>query len=117
MEKTVEEIKKEELDRTKHFTKRQMNIYVRTIKLIRFFFLEKVLWFISIIPFVIIPSLAVYFGFFDFDIATIITILLTHLLYWKFYGKKETDILINESTPELDQLILILEEIRNERFN
>jgi hypothetical protein len=117
MKKTSEEIKKEELDRTKHFTKRQMNIYVRTIKLIRFFFLEKVLWFISIIPFIIIPSLAVYFGFFDFDIATIITILLTHLLYWKFYGKKETDILINESTPELDQLILILEEIRNERFN
>jgi hypothetical protein len=117
MEKTSEEIKKEELVRTKDFTKRQMNIYVRTIKLIRFFFLEKVLWFISIIPFIIIPSLAVYFGFFDFDIATIITILLTHLLYWKFYGKKETDILINESTPELDQLILILEEIRNERFN
>jgi hypothetical protein len=117
MEKTSEEIKKEELVRTKDFTKRQMNIYVRTIKLIRFFFLEKVLWFISIIPFIIIPSLAVYFGIFDFDIATIITILLTHLLYWKFYGKKETDILINESTPELDQLILILEEIRNERFN
>ena len=117
MEKSIEEIRKEELERTKFYTEKQLNTYIKTYKIIRLFFNETFFWFVSFVPLLLIPSIAIYLGFFELDAFTVIFFLLTHFLYWKFKAKKETEIMLNEITPELEILIQVLEEIRNEKFN
>jgi hypothetical protein len=115
--KSIEEIRKEEIERTKLYSEKQLNIYIRTCKLIKGMFSETFFWFVSIIPLITIPSIAVYLGFFELDTLTIMLFLIAHFLYWKFYAKKETEKLLNETTPELKMMIQVLEEIRNEKFN
>ena len=117
MKKTIDDIRKEELEKTKFYTDKQMKSYIGTYKFISLFFTEGFLWVVSFIPLIIIPLIAVYVGLFEIDAISILLLLLTHFLYWKFYAKKETDILINEVVPELKMMIQVLEEIRKEKFN
>jgi hypothetical protein len=113
--KSYQEIKEEELITTEKYSNKKLDKYIWNCKFLRKLFNENFFWVISIIPFFIIPGIFILVGFLELDIITIFLFTITHLLFWLLKGKKEAIKVINETLPELDLSIEVLEDIRKER--
>ena len=113
--KSYHEIKEEELITTEKYSNKKLDKYIWNCKFLRKLFSENFFWVISVIPFVIIPGIFILVGFLELDIITFFLFTITHLLFWLLKGKKEAIKVINETLPELDLSIEVLEDIRKER--
>lgn len=111
------EIKEKELITTEKYSIKQLNKYIWFCKLIRKMLSENFFWVISIIPFIIFPLVFIWLGFFELDPMTVFLFTALHFLYWVIKGRKEALKIINESLPEVDITIEVLEDIRKERNN
>ena len=115
--KSYEEIKKEELLLTKNYSDKKLNRYIKVCKILKWFLNEKFLWILSIIPFSIIPGFFTLLGVFSLNTFTILIFLFGHLIYWNILGSKEANKLIDDSVPELELGIKVLEDIKEMRNN
>ena len=109
------EIKEKELIATENFTSKQLNRYIWFCKFIGKMLTENFFWLISAIPFIIFPSVFIWLGFFNLDVTTVFLFTAIHFLYWVIKAKKEALKIIDETLPELEILIEVLEDIRKER--
>lgn len=113
--KNYQEIKEDELIVTKEYSTKDLNRYIWFCKILRKMYSESFFWAISLFPFFIIPGIFIYLGFFGLDIMTVSLFILTHFIYWHLSGRKEVIRIIDETVPELDLTIEVLEDIRKER--
>ncbi len=113
--KTYQEIKNDELIVTKNYSNKKLDRYILNCKFLRKLFSETFFWIVSFIPFLAIPSVFIYLGFFKLDIMTVSMFTLLHFLFWLLKGKKEANKVISETLPELELTIEVLEDIRKER--
>jgi hypothetical protein len=112
------EVKSKELEVTKDYSNKKLNKYIMSCKLLNtFMFNEVFIWIVSLITFAIIPSIFILLGFFDLDSLTIWMFGITHFIYWIFVGSKGCKKLIDDTKPELELSIEVLEDIRKERNN
>ena len=109
------EIKEKELISTEKFSSKKLNRYIWLCKFLEKMLTENFFWVISAIPFFIIPSIFISIGFFELDPMTIFLFTIVHFLFWIIKGRKEALKVINETLPELEILIEVLKDIRNER--
>lgn len=115
---SYDEIKERERNVTKDYTEKQLMYYYKDLKFLNEVILTEVfLWCLSLIPFGVIWGLFILFGFFKFNLGTLVTFFISHLLYWFFSGKKSTMELLDDTQPELEVAIEVIEEIINERKN
>ena len=115
--KSYEEIKEEELNVTSKYTDRQFSIYFNFFKILRLFFTEGFLWFISILIFAGIWSVFYFLDFLSLDSLSAFIFVLSHFLYWVFKGKISDKELIDDVVPELDLILKSLSEIKEMRKN
>jgi hypothetical protein len=112
--KTYNEIKedvKKDLDgKSEKYIKR----YLKLLIILRVIFSEKVLWIISIIPWLIVPCIIHFLGFLVITFNLALFFLIAHMLYWMFKGSKDTNKLIDESSPEIEMMIQVVKEIIDE---
>jgi hypothetical protein len=113
--KNYYEIKEEELEVTEDYSDKKMYRYIWLCKILRKMYSEAFFWIISSLPFFAIPGIFIYLGFFGLDIMTVSLFVLTHFIYWHLSGRKEVIRIIDETVPELDLTIEVLEDIRKER--
>jgi len=119
--KSYEEIKKEELKNTNKYSGKELNRYlnfnIKALKGMRFFLNHGVLWTISILTFIAISGIFSWLGFYNFDVIQFLFIVITHFIYWILKGKRDALKLIDDTLPELNITIKVLEKIKEERKN
>ena len=115
--KSYEEIKEKELITTEKLSIKQLDRYIWFCKFLKKMLTENFFWIISAIPFFIIPSIFISIGFFELDTMTIFLFTIVHFLFWFIKGRKEAIKVIDETLPELEITIDVLEDIRKEREN
>lgn len=113
---TYHEIKERELKVTEKYSDKNIDKYIRLLLLAKKIITEKILWIVSWIPFLIIWFLFYIFGLIKIDLPTIITFVISHMIYWAFSGKKATQKFIDDVVPELEMVIDVLIEIKEERL-
>ena len=109
--KTYEEIKEETQQTLNGKDSRYIRRYLKLLKVLRSIFSEKVLWVISFIPWLIVPGIIHFAGFLGFTPIDGLFFLITHMLYWRFKGSKDTRELIDGNRPEIEMMIQAVEEI------
>jgi hypothetical protein len=113
--KNREEIKEEEMLVTKDFSDKKLNRYILLCKFLKYIFNEKLFWTISIIPLFLIPFLFHISGVLPITPMIALVFVLVHFLYWHLRGRKDVKIMIDDTIPELNIVIEVLEEIKDER--
>jgi hypothetical protein len=113
--KSYQQIKDEELFVTKDYSNKKLDRYIWFCKVLRKMFSEEFFWTMSLIPYAIIPSVFVYLGFFKWEPVTIFLFIAVHFGYWFLKGRKDARKFIDETLPELNLSIEVLEDIRKER--
>lgn len=81
----------------------------------RYIINEKLWWVLSWLPFMLIWGLCVKFELFRFDLSTLLTLVISHSIYWFFAGKKSTQELVNQIQEENDISLDVLLKIKEER--
>ena len=115
--KSYLEIKEEELITTEKYSNKKLDMYIWFCKIPEKMLTENFFWVISAIPFILFPSVFIWLGFFELNPMTIFLFTIVHFLFWIIKGRKEALKVINESLPELEILIKVLEDIRKKRNN
>ena len=113
--KNYDEIREEELIGTKDYSDKKLNRYIRMSKFVKYVYCEKLFWMVSLIPLFVIPFLFHMSGVLPITPIIALIFVLTHFLYWRFSGRKDVRIMIDDIMPEIDMTIKALEEIREER--
>jgi len=117
--KSYKEIKEEELKRTSGYSYEQLEKYlnfnIKALKAMSFFLRIGVLWTISIVTFFVIPGIFTWLGFCDYDINLVLFITISHFLFWILKGKKDALQLIDDTLPELNLTVKVLEDIKEEK--
>jgi len=107
--KNYNDIKEEELEKTKKYSDKILNRYIKYHKFLRGLYSELFFWIISLIPFAIFPLLI---G----PTLTIYTIyLVVHFFFWSLWGKKKYHEMCDEDIEEINLVIQVLEVIQKER--
>ena len=107
--KNYNEIKEEESEKTKNYSDKSLNIYIRSLKFIRGLYSELFFWIISLIPFSIFPLII------GPTINIFLTYLVVHFFYWSLWGKKKYHQMCDKDVEELNLVIQVLEDIKKER--
>jgi hypothetical protein len=113
---TYHEIKERELKVVENYDESDLDRYIKLLILAKKIFSEQVLWVFSWIPFLIIWFLFYIFNLIKIDLPTIITFVISHIIYWVISGKKSTQKFIDDVVPELEMVIDVLIEIKEERL-
>jgi len=113
---TYHEIKERELKVVEKYDDKDFDRYIKLLILAKKIFSEKILWVVSFIPFLIIWGVFYLLGAIKLDLPTIFTFVISHMIYWIFAGKKSTQKLINDVVPELEMVIDVIIEIKEERL-
>lgn len=107
--KNYHDIKEEESEKTKNYSDKSLNRYIKVHKIIRGLYSELFFWIISLIPFAIWPLII---G----PTLTIYTIyLVIHFFFWTLWGKKKYHKMCDKDVEELKLTIQVLEDIQKER--
>lgn len=107
-EMNYHEIKRNELTNTEKFSDRKYKIYLKAHYVLRYVYSELFFWTLSFATFIIFPIIfgqTSLFGFF----------LISHFLYWKFFGERKYHELCDNDIEELELTIQVLEDIQKER--
>ena len=103
------QIKQKELETTKDYSDKKFNRYIKSHKILMSVSSELFFWSISFAVFMVFPF------FLGNTIDMFLFFLISHLLYWRFYGtnwyKKEMTLL----KDELRLTIKVLQDIKKER--
>ena len=107
--KNYHNIKEEESEKTKKYSDKILNRYIKYHKVLRGLYSELFFCIISLIPFAIFPlligpSLNIYFIY-----------LIIHLFFWSLWGKKKYHKMCDDDVEELNLTIEVLEDIQKER--
>lgn len=73
-------------------------------------------WVISWIPYIIIWGLFIIVGAFKLDIITLLTLVISHSIYWFFSGKKSTEKLVNELQDDIQISLEVIDKVKEERL-
>ena len=107
--KNYHDIKEEESEKTKNYSDKSLNRYIKSHKVLRGLYSELFFWIISLIPFAIFPLLI---G----PTLTIYTIyLVVHFFFWSLWGKRKYHEMCDKDIEELNLTIQVLEDIQKER--
>ena len=115
IQSSTTEIKEKELITTEKFSTKQLDRYIWFCKFLKKMLTENFFWVISAIPFILFPSVFIWLGFFELNVMTIFLFTIVHFLFWFIKGRKEAIKVIDETLPELEITIDVLENIRKER--
>ena len=108
--RSYEEIIKEEIERTRYFTKKDFDKSIRALKIVRIVALESFLFAISLIPFLVGAAAL------SFSVPCAIILLATHYIFYSRYAKKVYDNQIADGKKELDTILEVVTALRDEKF-
>lgn len=107
--KNYYEIKEEESEKTKNYSDKNLNRYIKTHKFLRGLYSELFFWIISLIPFAIFPL------FIGPNITIYAIYIVAHFFFWTLWGKKKYHKMCDKDIEELNLTIQVLEDIQKER--
>ena len=107
--KNYHDIKEEESEKTKNYSDKSLNRYIKGHKVLRGLYSELFFWIISLIPFAICPLII------GPTLNTYTLYLVIHFFFWMFYGKKKYHKMCDSDVEELNLNIEVLDEIQKER--
>jgi hypothetical protein len=102
------EIKESLLESTKDYSDKKLKRYIIFHRILFALYSEFTFWFISLIPFIIIP---IIFN----QTQGYLFFLFVNYLYWVFWGQKNYHKECDEDIEELCLIIEVLEDIKKER--
>lgn len=73
-------------------------------------------WILSWIPYGLVWGLFIYVGAFKFELITLITLVVSHSIYWYFAGDKATQKLVDELQEDVDISLELIEKVKEERL-
>jgi len=103
------EIKEEESEKTKNYSDKSLNRYIKGYKFLRGLYSELFFWIISLIPFFIFPLLI------GPTLNVYLIYLVIHFFFWSLWGKKKYHEMCDKDIEELNLTIEVLEDIQKER--
>ena len=103
------EIKEEESEKTKNYSDKSLNRYIKGYKFLRGLYSELFFWIISLIPFAIFPLLI------GPTLNVYLIYLVVHFFFWSLWGKKKYNEMCDKYIEELNLTIEVLEDIQKER--
>ena len=103
------EIKEEESEKTKNYSDKSLNRYIKGYKFLRGLYSELFFWIISLIPFAIFPLLI------GPTLNVYLIYLVVHFFFWSLWGKKKYHEMCDKDIEELNLTIEVLEYIQKER--
>ena len=103
------EIKEEESEKTKNYSDKSLNRYIKGYKFLRGLYSELFFWIISLIPFAIFPLLI------GPTLGVYLIYLVVHFFFWSLWGKKKYHEMCDEDIEEINLVIQVLEVIQKER--
>jgi len=103
------EIKEEESEKTKNYSDKSLNRYIKGHKFLRGLYSELFFWIISLIPFFIFPLLI------GPTLNVYLIYLVIHFFFWSLWGKKKYHEMCDKDIEELNLTIEVLEDIQKER--
>jgi hypothetical protein len=103
------EIKEEESEKTKNYSDKSLNRYIKGYKFLRGLYSELFFWIISLIPFFIFPLLI------GPTLNVYLIYLVVHFFFWSLWGKKKYHEMCDKDIEELNLTIEVLEDIQKER--
>ena len=103
------EIKEEESEKTKNYSDKSLNRYIKGYKFLRGLYSELFFWIISLIPFAIFPLLI------GPTLGVYLIYLVVHFFFWSLWGKKKYHEMCDKDIEELNLTIEVLEYIQKER--
>lgn len=103
------EIKEEESEKTKNYSDKSLNRYIKGYKFLRGLYSELFFWIISLIPFAIFPLLI------EPTLNVYLIYLVVHFFFWSLWGKKKYHEMCDKDIAELNLTIEVLEDIQKER--
>lgn len=106
-----QKIREIELERTKDYSNRKFNWYLRAHKLLRFLYSELFFWSISLLPMIIFPILL------GGDLKMYILFFFAHFLFWFIKGERMYHKDCDEDVELIDITIKVLQELKRERNN
>ena len=107
--KSYHELKQEELEKTKKYSDKSLNRYIKSHKVLRGLYSELFFWIISLIPFAIFPLLI------GPTLNVYLIYLVVHFFFWSLWGKKKYHEMCDKDVEELNLVIQVLEDIQQER--
>ena len=103
------EIKEEESEKTKNYSDKSLNRYIKGYKFLRGLYSELFFWIISLIPFAIFPLLI------GPTLGVYLIYLVVLFFFWSLWGKKKYHEMCDKDIEELNLTIEVLEDIQKER--
>jgi hypothetical protein len=103
------EIKEEESEKTKNYSDKSLNRYIKGYKFLRGLYSELFFWIISLIPFFIFPLLI------GPTLNVYLIYLVIHFFFWSLWRKKKYHEMCDKDIEELNLTIEVLEDIQKER--
>lgn len=107
--KNYHQIKEEESEKTKNYSDKSLNRYIKSRKFLRGFYSELFFWIISLIPFAIFPLLV------GPTLTNYAIYLAAHFFFWSLWGKKKYHEMCDSDIEEINLTIQVLEDIQKER--
>lgn len=107
--KNYHDIKEEESEKTKKYSDKSLNRYIKSHRVLRGLYSELFFWIISLIPFAIFPLLI------GPTLNVYLIYLVVHFFFWSLWGKKKYHEMCDKDVEELNLVIQVLEDIQQER--
>lgn len=107
--KNYYDIKEEESEKTKKYSDKNLNKYIKAHKFIRGLYSELFFWIISLIPFAIFPLII------GPTLNTFLVYLVVHFFFWSLWGKRKYHEMCDKDIEEINLVIQVLEDIQKER--
>ncbi len=102
-------IKRDELENTKNFSYRKMNLYIKSHRILLALCSHYFLWALSLLIFIAYPFfLSNTVGVYAFFVAS-------HMIFWRFWGEKSHKKDFSPLIEEMELTIQVLKDIQKEK--
>ena len=116
-EPTKEERIEKEYKSVQGYTEKELIRYEKFMRFVgRRLTNKKLWWVLSWIPYGLIWGLLTYAGAFKFELITLLTLVISHSIYWYYAGDKSTQKLVDELQEDVDISLEIIEKVKEERL-